>query len=727
MNLFATLPTFSKPGGSLRLRRTLIPLLVLCSLALAEGQIIHVARLSLIEGDVSYQRANNPQNDWFDATVNVPLDENDQVYTGRDGRAEIQLTGRNIVRLDHNTNLRITQFNTSTTQLALPVGKATFRIDSLDRRQFQIVDARAAADDEPIYFEVDTPSVAITLLKEGVYRVNVHEDGTTEVVVRSGEAEVYNQQIGTITIKKGRRMVIEGEDPNLYQIARLGDKDNFDRWNDQRDDELLTIAEARSTRYVPAGIAGIYDLDRYGDWWYTPDYGYVWSPRAVAVGWAPYRFGYWRWYPAFGWTWISYEPWGWVPYHYGRWAYYRNRWCWVPHGGFSIGFSWSWAPALVTFFGYGSGYRYGYHDGFADGYRAGYRDAYYDWICWVPLAPGEHYYGHPTIVNNTTINPPLIQPRTLDSFRNTTAPGGVTGLEGRQFANPRVVVNNPTSAPAGVSPLRQLGLIPVRGDALKPKQAETPRLAPAMSETASRIITAPVMTRRTSTPTAPDGPVRTVEGGIPTMRGTAPGGEIYRPPTRRDLPARDGNATGAPGGVPAREGDSTYRSPSRVSPPALPPSERRYEIPARRPEDRPVERPIPPRREPDETRNTERPLPPRPTYIPPRQSAPPRVEPAPRRIEPGRSSESRPTEAPRRVEPPARPQVERRELPSRPSVERREPSARPEIQRSAPQQYRHPDPPPRSSGLLLTRPEIPTSPRAPASSRPWRVPLIRER
>jgi hypothetical protein len=723
MNLFATFPNLSKPRCSLRLTLIIIPLLVLCSLVLAEGRIIHVARLSLIEGEVSYQRANDPQNNWFDATVNIPLGENDQVYTGRDGRAEIQLTGCNIVRLDHNTNLRITQFNTGTTQLTLAVGTATFRVDSLDRRQFQILDARDAEHDDPVYFEVDTPTAAITLLKEGVYRVNVDENGTTEVVVRSGEAEVYNQELGVITIKKGRRMVIEGEDPNLYQIARLKDKDNFDRWNDWRDDELLTIAEVRSTRYVPAGIAGIYDLDRYGDWWYTSDYGYVWSPRAVAVGWAPYRFGYWRWYPAFGWTWISYEPWGWAPYHYGRWAYYRNRWCWVPHGGFSIGFSWSWAPALVTFFGYGRGYRHGYRDGFVDGYRAGYRDAYYDWICWVPLAPGEYYYGHPTIVNNTAINTPVIQPRTLDSFRNTTAPGGVTGLEGRQFANPRVVVNNPTSAPAGVSTLRQLGLIPVRGDALKPKQAETPRIAPAVSEAASRIIAAPVVTRRVSTPTAPDGPVRTVEGDIPTMRGTAaaPGGEIYRTPTRRDLPARDSNTTGASGGVPARGGDTTYRSPSRVSPPALPPSERRYEIPAQRPGDRPVERPVPPRRESDENRNTERHSPPRPIYIPPRQSAPPQVEPAPRRIEPARPSESRPTEAPRRVEPPARPPIERRELPSRPSVERREPPARPEIRQSVPQQYPRPDPPAR-----LIRP-FPAHVEHPSSPLPSRLPLMRER
>src|SRR5262245_949545 len=107
------------------------------AVVLADDPIIHVARVSLIEGEVNYQRANDSKDDWFDATLNLPLDEGDQLYSGADGRAEIQLSSRNIVRINYNTNLRFTQFNTSIIRLALPVGTATFRIDSLDKRQFQ--------------------------------------------------------------------------------------------------------------------------------------------------------------------------------------------------------------------------------------------------------------------------------------------------------------------------------------------------------------------------------------------------------------------------------------------------------------------------------------------------------------------------------------------------------------------------------------------------------------
>ncbi|MEP7272338.1 MAG: DUF6600 domain-containing protein, partial [Acidobacteriota bacterium] len=353
--------------------------IVLCLLAInvatsAQGRVVRIARVSLVEGEVNVQRAADKRDQWFEATANLPLDENDQLYTGRNGRAEVQLTGGNLVRLSHDTNLKLTQFNNATMQFALSIGTATFRIGNLDRRKLQTVDASEADNDQPIYFEVDSPVIAMTLLREGSYRINVADDGTTELIVRRGSAEVFNKELGTIAVKEGRRIVVEGTDPSLYQVRKIDDRDDWDRWNDRRDEELFARADLRSTRYVPAYIPGVYDLDLYGDWYEAPGYGWVWSPRIVAAGWAPYRTGSWRWYQSYGWTWIGYEPWGWVPYHYGRWAYWGNRWCWVPRVSFGTGFGWSWSPALVAFYGSRGGYR-------------GYRDGKYDWIGWVPLAP----------------------------------------------------------------------------------------------------------------------------------------------------------------------------------------------------------------------------------------------------------------------------------------------------------------------------------------------------
>ena len=81
---------------------------------------------------------------------------------------------------------------------------------------------------------------------------------------------------------------------------------------------------------MPAIAQNGADLAQYGDWTPDPEYGDVWYPRAVAVGWVPYQNGHWAWVAPWGWTWVEYEPWGFAPFHYGRWAFFGTRWGWIP-------------------------------------------------------------------------------------------------------------------------------------------------------------------------------------------------------------------------------------------------------------------------------------------------------------------------------------------------------------------------------------------------------------
>jgi hypothetical protein len=631
----------------------------------AQSPISRIARISLIEGEVSYQRAGDSNKDWTEATLNMPLNERDQLYSGQTGRAEIQLSGRNLVRFDRNTNLRFTQFNTGTLQFALPIGTATFRVDSLDRRQFNVVDANDAGKDDPVYFEVDTPIVAVTFVKEGSYRLNVREDGTTEVIVRRGQAEVYNQEIGTITVKQGRRIVVDGHDVNYFQIARLEDKDNWDRWNDRRDDELFArVDSSHSARYVPVAVPGVYDLDSYGDWISTPDYGYVWCPRATPVGWAPYRVGYWRYYGAWGWTWISYEPWGWVPYHYGRWAWWGSRWCWVPTVGFSVGGGgWGWSPHLVVFYGWGGG-----------GYYTGYRDGRHGWYGWTPLGPRDRHYGNgPITVTNV---------RSLDNYN---APGGVSMMESRHFDQGRVIVAQnavkdqneiklPPAPPRG-SVQRNTGgeLRVLRNDEFKPTQGPPTRELKTERAELARRIEAPVVERRPS---------------LNTDR--LPGADRLNAPNRGAAgesvgarPVRDGQYTGtAPGG-----GTPGNNSPERSAPLRVQNGQVvRPDSPPRAADYQTVERiPVPTRRSSDEDRSTvdrngptrnagdsPRSIPaPSRSETPSRDEAPRRYDPPPMRTESPRRSDPPPVResAPQRAESPRRndPPPTRTERPSPPS------------------------------------------------------------
>ncbi len=590
-----------------------------------------VARVSLVAGEVSYQRASESESNWYDATINLPLGASDQLQTGPDGRVEIQVGAGNTVRLSRDSNLRFTDLSQAQFLLSLPVGTMTVRIENLDVPQGGRSRSNGAtdADERPVVmrYEVGTPAASITLNRKGVYRFNVAADGTTEIVVRSGQVEIFRQEIGSFMVEEGRTCRVDGTDPTIFAVTATTEVDDeWDRWNGKRDDEIASLPARAADAPIPQTIPGSADLDRYGEWIDTPEYGQVWAPRGVDTAWAPYRLGYWRWYAAYGWTWISHEPWGWVPYHYGRWAWYRQRWFWVPYRGQVgngliaawFGLGWRWSPHLVAFIGWGEKrYLNGYRDGFRDGYWTGFADGR-GWLGWCPLAPGEdrHDWRGERAVGR------------LEQLRNYQMPGGVSGIEGSRFINGRVVqlstnlVVPPRNAGAVNSNLAGIGG-PVRESDLQPGKDSRPVRTPLIERIESRRtfdVSRPIIVRREyettpkrnpSTVTDPVGS-RPIRSNVPTINpparsvytiprsGNVPRRETDRvdqtPPSapRRDpIPSRPAIITrpwGAPPAVeiPRRQTSPPPRSiPPRVqspSPPASPTAPSRGPEPTARPE-----------------------------------------------------------------------------------------------------------------------------------------------
>src|SRR5208282_408329 len=194
---------------------------------------------------------------------------------------------------------------------------------------------------------------------------------------RKGRAQISTAQ-GNLTVEGGQVIYVRGTDNPEYQIADAAPNDEWDRWNNDRD---RAIEKAQSWQYANRYYTGAQDLDQYGQWENTPDYGYVWSPN-VAPDWSPYYDGNWTWEPYWGWTWVSYEPWGWAPYHYGRWFCNGSRWCWWPGVG-----RWGgrplWAPAYVSFLGLGLAAR-----GIGIGLNFGFGS-----IGWLALGPFDAVFG----------------------------------------------------------------------------------------------------------------------------------------------------------------------------------------------------------------------------------------------------------------------------------------------------------------------------------------------
>jgi hypothetical protein len=183
--------------------------------------------------------------------------------------------------------------------------------------------------------------------------------------------------------------------------------DDFENWcqdRDQRENRSL------SSRYVSRDIDGYYDLDDHGDWRDDPDYGTVWYPRGVAVGWVPYHNGHWVWIVPWGWTWVGDEPWGFAPYHYGRWAFVRGYWGWVPG---PIVVRPVYAPHLVAFVGGGPA-------SVAVGFGGGVVG-----VAWFPLGPRDvwvpAYRASPRYVQNVNVtNTRVVNVTQVTNVYNTT-------------------------------------------------------------------------------------------------------------------------------------------------------------------------------------------------------------------------------------------------------------------------------------------------------------------
>jgi hypothetical protein len=387
------------------------------------------ARLSHLEGDVVLQPAG--EEEWAPALLNRPLTTGDKLWTEPGARAEISV-GPADVRLDSLTGFSFLDVDNEVVQMRITAGVINVRV-------------RPLLDNEHV--EIDTPNAAVSLQREGSYRVEVNDAGDTTVVkVADGAAEVTGPS-QNVMVNADQAVTFTGTDTLVAQFNKLGPPDDFDSWSSDRARRYERAASSRTAQYVSPDVTGYEDLDDNGSWSSEPEYGYVWTPTRVAIGWSPYRYGRWVSVSPWGWTWIDDAPWGYAPFHYGRWAHVRNRWCWVPGPRHTRAV---FAPALVGWVGSPGHY-----------------------VSWFPLGPREVYVpGHRhswryfdrvnhanTLVVRGAVRQAFENRTTNQNYRNRGAPGGVTtvsqgtftsaGRTGRQHLQGGV----PSTAPAtGLAP-----------------------------------------------------------------------------------------------------------------------------------------------------------------------------------------------------------------------------------------------------------------------------------
>jgi hypothetical protein len=348
-------------------------------------------RSSLIEGDVQIKRGDSKE--WIPAAINVPMKEEDKLWVPEAGKAELQFHMGTYLRCDQNTGLSLLILKNNSSQFYLSEGLAYLNFDA----------------PKGSFLQFDTPVSSIGVYEKATFRVDVTDKASTRISVFEGILYAETDA-GKTTVESGNILFIkQGGDAEL---APLGPSDDWENWNKERDKKQA--ARRDSYRYLPEELR-IYsnELEENGKWVHVKAYGYVWTPTVgISSGWAPYRMGRWVWMGE-DYVWVSHERWGWAPYHYGRWD-------------FTASVGWFWVPPIKGAAYWGPGYV-----GWVN------TPAY---VAWVPLAPGELYYGYgafgPQSVNLIGVDIKTIK---VGVYRNVHISGAVTIIDPRTFLTGRPI------------------------------------------------------------------------------------------------------------------------------------------------------------------------------------------------------------------------------------------------------------------------------------------------
>jgi hypothetical protein len=330
-----------------------------------------VGRLTWVAGGVAVRPSET--DEWARAQRNMPIFEGDEIWSDERSRAEVQFGARDFLRFADGANVTFWRVEDDFTQIGLRSGTATLSIADLGRSE---------------RLELDAPAAALLPRRAGAYRIDVANNGDTWITVTRGEAMVETTA-GSFHAFERDVVSVSYDDPYDVDIhSDAADRgDEWDDWNSTREgyyDDLYRRDHPPdvSVYYGRNDMYGLADLALFGAWLVIGGQS-VWRPNRTYSGWSPYRDGYWDYSPRYGWVWVSNEPWGWAPYHYGRWDYSpQYGWYWSPAmgpGGPPARYVWS--PGVVHF----------------------YRPPGSSYLVWVPLAPGERYYGY-TVVRTTTVS-----------------------------------------------------------------------------------------------------------------------------------------------------------------------------------------------------------------------------------------------------------------------------------------------------------------------------------
>src|SRR5438034_5890074 len=230
------------------------------------------------------------QSSQEDLSAKDDLTSGDVVTTRGGSRVEVLLNPGSYLRVTENSEFELTDNSLNNLQLRFIKGSA-------------IVEA-TGTDDLRLQIRIVTDQTRFTIVRRGVYRINVLP-GSTELLVQKGRVLVDGQQA---MIKGGTKITFHQGSSFTAKLTRK-DRDEFDDWSKERGEFLARANERLSIRTLNSYLfdsgwdSGFYSSSRFGLWTY--------SPFAGGFTFFPFRYG---WSSPYG---HNYGRCGWLGYGFG--------------------------------------------------------------------------------------------------------------------------------------------------------------------------------------------------------------------------------------------------------------------------------------------------------------------------------------------------------------------------------------------------------------------------
>jgi hypothetical protein len=224
----------------------------------------HAGGVNAVTGRASMHARGN--SEWKQLTIKEDLETGDVVRTGLDGRVEMLLNPGSYMRIGENSEFELADNSLENLEVRLSRGTA-------------IVEVTGAGDEDQLFIGITTPHARMSIVRRGLYRVNVVPGNTTELIVRKGRVMLEDSHT---KVKGGNKVVFSS---GSFSVAKLekAEKKNWDTLESWSKDRAQTLAKANSKltrRDVNTFFASLNDdflfssmRGRSGLWMYNPTIG----------------------------------------------------------------------------------------------------------------------------------------------------------------------------------------------------------------------------------------------------------------------------------------------------------------------------------------------------------------------------------------------------------------------------------------------------------------------